>query len=162
MSKRVWVLIAVTLLLALPLQGQAQYKQQKIRFSSLLNGAAKARGLVGLLGIDPSRFHMSQSYSLALMSIGGRSYSQGVYLNSMQYQFSAPLTVNLEWGIMNSPLATMGVQSPFKNGFFLSGASLEYKPSSNFHIGVQYSTYPGYAYPRRFPGQVGWQPQPEK
>jgi hypothetical protein len=74
------------------------------------------------------------------MSLGGHGFSQGVYLNTMSYRFSDPLQVSLQWGIMNQPLG--GVQSLYQNGFFLSGASLEYKPNRNLSIGVQYNNIP--------------------
>ncbi|RMD98192.1 MAG: hypothetical protein D6814_08025 [Calditrichaeota bacterium] len=163
MIKRFAVLLLVVVL-ALPISGFGQLKSQqrgKINFASLLNGGLRPQGLIGLIGLDPSRFHMSQSYSLSFMNFGGKSFSQGVYLNNLSYQFSIPLTLNLEWGMSHSPLAAAGLNSAFKDGFFLSGASLEYKPSKSFQIGVQYSAYPtagyGYGYPGSYLGQP-WRP----
>ncbi len=150
MMKRAWVLVWLITILSLPATGLSQFKSQqqgKVNFASLLSSGVRPQGLIGILGLDPSRFHMSQSYTLAVMSMGGKSFSQGIYLNRMSYQFDSPLTLNLEWGIMNSPLASVGLNSPYKNGFFLSGASLEYKPSDNFQIGIQYSSYPSYSRP---------------
>ena len=148
MLKRFPIVLLVVILLS-PAAGFGQLKSQqkaKINFASLLNGGSQSRGLIGLIGIDPSRFHMSQSYSLSLMSFAGQSFSQGVYLNNISYSFNIPLTLNVEWGMINSPLASVGLKSPMKDGFFVSGASLEYKPSKNFQVGIQYSTYPNAGY----------------
>ncbi len=150
MMKRAWVLLLLIAIMSLPASSFGQFKSQqkgKVNFASLLSSGQGSQSLFGILGLDPSRFHMSQSYTLAVMSMGGKSYSQGIYLNRMSYQFESPVTLNLEWGVMNSPLASVGLNSPFKNGFFLSGASLEYKPSENFQIGIQYSNYPLYSRP---------------
>ncbi len=155
--------IIMLVLLSLPVAGLAQFKAQqrsKINFASLLSGGLQPQGLVGMIGLDPSRFHMSQSYTLSFMNIGGQSFSQGVYLNTMSYRFNIPLTLNVQWGMRHSPLAAAGINSPFKNGFFLSGASLEYKPSKNFQIGVQYSTYPRYLYGGGL--NRGWYRYPEE
>lgn len=142
-------IVAIAILLGIPSLGFGQLKSQeqsKINFASLLRYGLQPQGLVGALGLNPDRFHMRQSYSLSYMSGGGQAFSQGVYLNSMRYDISNPLSVSLEWGMLHQPLSAAGVNSPFQNGFFLSNASLEYKPSKNLQIGVQYSTNP-YAYP---------------
>lgn len=150
---RVLALVFVVTLL-LPVTGFSQFKDQeagKINFASLLSGGLQPRGLIGMIGLDPSRFHMSQSYTLSLMTIGGQSFSQGVYLNTMRYDFNVPVTVSLQWGVMHSPLSAAGVNSLYNNGVFLSGASVEYKPSENFEIGIQYSSYPhSYFYNRPY------------
>jgi hypothetical protein len=84
------------------------------------------------------------------MSAGGHGFSQGVYLNTMSYRVADPLQLSLQWGIMNQPLASFGVAPMYQNGFFLSGANLEYKPSKNVSLGVQFSSYPaGYYSPYR-------------
>jgi hypothetical protein len=147
-SKNVkWLAVA---LVALPVlafgQLKAQLKPQS--FSQLLT---QPQGLVGLIGLDPNRFSMQQSYSLSYMSLGGHDFSQGVYLNTMSYRFSEPLQVSLQWGVMNQPLSGLGVPSLYQNGIFLSGASVEYKPSRNLSIGVQYNRRPGGLWYRGYP-----------
>src|SRR5574342_898980 len=123
-------------MLLLPVLAFGQLKEQlKPRsFSQLLT---QPQGLLGLIGINPDRFSMQQSYSLGYMSLGGRGYSQGVYLNTMSYRLFDPLQVSVQWGVMNQPLSGVGVPSLYQNGFFVSGASVDYKPSRNLSIGVQ-------------------------
>jgi hypothetical protein len=139
------VLFAVVLLL-LPVVAFGQLKeQQKSRpFSQILtSGLTQAQGLAGLIGLDPNRFSMQQSFSLSYISLGGHGYSQGVYLNTMAYRFSDPLKISLQWGVLNQPLGNFGVPSLYQSGFFFSGASLEYKPSRNLSIGLQVNRTPG-------------------
>jgi len=119
--------------------GQLKEQLKPQSFSQLLT---QSQGLVGLIGLDPSRFSMQHSYSLGYTSFGGHGFSQGVYLNTMSYRLSDPLQVSLQWGMINQPF---GGASLYKNGFFLSNASVEYKPNRNFSIGVQYNQIPASA-----------------
>lgn len=110
--------------------------------SMLTKGYAQPGGIFGFLGLDPNKFSMTQSYSLSFMAAGGQGFGQGMYLNTMRYRFSQPLTLSLQWGILHEPFKGAGLPSAFGSGFFVSGASLDYAPSKNFKIGVQYSSYP--------------------
>jgi len=102
-----------------------------------------------LLGIDMSRFFMSHSYSMSYMSMGGQGFTQGLYLNTMSYQFTIPLTVSLQLGMAHNPFQGNKTANILQNGFFLSGAQVRYKPSKNTTIQLDfrqmpYQNYPGY------------------
>ena len=56
---------------------------------------------------------------------------------------------------MNQPLSSLGVPSMYQNGFFLSGANLEYKPSKNMSVGIQFNSYPAGSY---YPYRTGYHP----
>lgn len=147
--KRTQVLAALFVTLALPALAFGQLKEQTKppSFSQLLTqGLSAPRGLAGLLGLNPNRFTMQQSYSLSYLSAGGNGYSQGLYLNTMSYQVSDPLSVSLQWGMMNQPLGTLGVSPLYQSGFFFSGANVEYKPSDKFSVGLQINSYPASNY----------------
>jgi hypothetical protein len=141
MRNRILLSLAAVLVF-LPVLAFGQLKEQlkPQSFSQLLT---QPQELVGWLGLNPNRFSMQHSYSLSYMSLGGHGFSQGVYLNTMSYRFSDPLQVSLQWGVLNQPFGSFGVPSLYQNGLFVSGASLEYKPSRNFSIGVQYNNIPG-------------------
>jgi len=133
-------------LLLIPSLAFAQLKQQEepVHFSNwLTRGLNSPQGVAGLFGFDPDRFSMQQSYSLSYGSLAGRSYSQGVYLNTMGYQLNDEMNVSLQWGVLNQPLGSLGVSPLYDSGFFISNARFEYKPSSNFSMGVEFSKYPG-------------------
>lgn len=151
--KRILSLLSIVLL-AMPLVAHAQLKSQNpqdVNYSTLLGRDGMQRGgLLSSIGLDPARFSMSHSYTFSVMSLGGHSFSQGVYLNSMSYQVSDPVRVNVEWGVQHQPFGGNAFGSQQPSSFFLSGASVEYKPSQNFKIDVQYSNYPTmYHYQRR-------------
>jgi hypothetical protein len=134
-------ILLLSMLILLPVLAFGQLKEQTKPqpFSKLLT---QSPGLAGLIGLNPNRFSMQQSYSLSYMSLSGHGFSNGVYLNTMSYQLADPLLVSFQWGMMNQPLGSFGVPSLYQNGFFVSGASVEYKPSRNLSIGVQFNHNP--------------------
>ncbi|MBN1465520.1 hypothetical protein JXA02_07155 [candidate division KSB1 bacterium] len=135
--------------LLLPLLGFGQFKTQAkpMDFTDRLQSGAN----IGILGIDPSRFSMAHSYSMSYMSAGGQGFTQGLYLNTMSYQFSLPLTVSLQLGMAHNPFQGDNTANILQNGFFVSGAQVKYKPTEKTTIQLEfhqmpYQHYPGYHY----------------
>lgn len=123
----------------------AQLKQDaKVDMAkALTQPTAKIQGIVGLLGLDPSKFSMSQSYSLSFITGGGHSYNQGLYLNTMRYQFSNPLSMFLQLGFVHQPLGSLGEKNfQQQSEVFVSGVGLEYKPAENFRMQFEFSQQP--------------------
>lgn len=147
---RFTTLIFICCMFTIPSHLSAQYSdnsKEKIDFPSLLMGGNKsAAGLSNFLGIDTNRLHMSQSYQISYGMMGGHSLSQGIYLNTLRYDFNIPLKLQLQWGVAHNPLMASGMQSPLKSGLFLSGASLEYQPTDNMKLELGISSYPRYEY----------------
>ena len=154
-------LLLLTAMMLLPLFAFGQLKETAApqHFSKILttDPQTPSKGLVGWLGLNPARFSMSQSYSLSYLSYGGRGFSQGVYLNTMQYQLADPLSVRVQWGVTHQPFAGAGLPGIYGNGLFLSGANVEYKPSEKLRIGLSIDSYPpgalspnAYEYDRRY------------
>ncbi|MBI3006510.1 MAG: hypothetical protein HYY49_14020 [Ignavibacteriales bacterium] len=92
---------------------------------------------------DPSRLTMHHSYSLSYSSFGGQGLSLGVYTNSLLYQFSDPLSVQFDISLMHSPYNTFGNEFG-KNfsGVYLSRAQLNYKPTDNMWLQIQFRQVP--------------------
>lgn len=134
------------MIVSLPALAFAQLKSQTKPMdmtNSLRNPLGIGKSAMGWLGLDPSRLTMLQSYQMSFMSAGGNSYTQGLYLNTLMYQFSSPLTLAVQWGIAHQPLSSFGGASLLNNGPFLSGAQLRYQPAKNFSVELEYSQYPG-------------------
>jgi len=142
MRRASFVIIAAVLLPALSF-GQLKENQKLPPFSTLLTSPqAASRGVIGLLGLNPSRFSMQQSYSISYMSYGGKGFSQGMYLNTMQYQVADPLRVQVQWGVAHQPFASAGLPGIYGSGLFLSNANVEYQPSDKLRIGLSIDSYP--------------------
>lgn len=124
-----------------------QMKQDtKVNMSKALTQPTKIQSIVGLLGLDPNRFSMSHSYSLSVGSFGGNSYNQGLYLNTMRYQISNPLSAFVQLGFSHQPFRQQNSQFGQQDQFFVSGAGLKYKPSENFQVQFEFSQRPNSYY----------------
>ncbi len=127
------------LFLVLPISLSAQFKNQAGgNFASHL----RAQSLIQMLGLDPARFSMSQSFTMSYAALGSRTFSQGLYLNTMRYQIAEPLSVALQVGMAGQPLALPGSLPMMNNGFFVSGAQLLYRPTQNSMIRLEFSRMP--------------------
>ena len=152
-------LFIITWVLLLSVSAMAQFKTQArpIDFADRLK--AGVRSGVGILGLDPSRLSMSHSYSMSYMSIGDQGVTQGLYLNTLRYQFAIPLTFTVQWGMAHQPFQGGNSSPLLQNGFFLSGAQLRYQPTENTVIQLDlhqtpYNRFGGY-YPMS-PSGYGW------
>ena len=133
------------LLIVIPTLAFGQFKDgsQPISFSSALkNSIFIGKSAMNLIGLDPSRLNMSQSYQMSYMSMGDQGTTQGVYLNTLSYSFSSPLTLAFQWGIAHQPFPASGNAPFLQNGPFLSGAILRYEPFKNTVIHIEYSRNP--------------------
>jgi len=97
-------------------------------------------GSLGLL--DPERFHMSQSYSMSFFSDGKHSSSAGMYLNTMTYQFSMPISMRLQVGYMHDPSVLFGGPGDALGGgqLFIPNFDVVVRPTKymtiQFHYGM--------------------------
>lgn len=123
--------------------------------------AGSLRSNQSLFLLDPSRFGMQQSYSMQYTSTSMGSFSSGVYLNTLSYRFSIPLTLSVDIGMYNvfhqdfeGQRYESGQQTTQKPQFLLPRIGLEYKPTANTTFSLQimqmndaYRAYgPGYFY----------------
>lgn len=102
----------------------------------------KTKGFLDHL-LDPSRFSMSHSYSLSLFNFGNQSINQGLYLNTMTYRISDPLLMQVAIGFLHQPFGGFQGQGEGQNGkMFVQRAMLQYKPSKNMTLTIDYRSIP--------------------
>jgi hypothetical protein len=145
-------------LLVLPCFAVAQFKSQSKSAdlpATLKDPFGIGRAAAGLLGLDPSRLSISHSYQMGYLSMGAKGYTQGMYLNTLAYQFKMPLSVSFQWGIANQPEFGQGGSALMHSGPFISGAQLRYQPSQNFIIQLDYQQFP-YSNPFYGRYRYGW------
>jgi hypothetical protein len=130
-------------------------------------GASRAGDLVNVpsgMGwglLDPSRFRMRQSYSVSYISGSSGSGSLGLYTNNIEYQLFKPLTLHVGLGYLHQPFGSRGANSAglsVDDGFFIPSAGLEYRPSDNFLLMVDFRQYPSGTSPYSRWGYGGWTP----
>jgi hypothetical protein len=120
---------------------------------------------------DPRKLVMRQSYSLSYTSFGGgQGVSLGAYTNSLQYQFSDPLSVQFDVSLMHSPFGGFNDRMARDlTGIHLTRAQLNYRPTENVLFQLQYRQMPsmyflpnGYRDAPFFSGGAGLQSSEEE
>jgi hypothetical protein len=92
---------------------------------------------------DPSRLTIRNSYSLSYTSSGNRGYSIGNLTSSLAYQISNPLWVQFDISLLHSPFNNLGGNfAKDITGVYLSRAELNYRPSKNMLLQIQYRQLP--------------------
>jgi len=124
------ILVAVVLGFAIPINGFAQLKSNSKLpdFTTIL--AQPAAGFLDSF-LDPSKFHMSHSFSMSFGMAGGAQILQNSYVNTMFFQISNNLHLTTNIGIMSTPYHTFGDNSYLNKPVFFGGAQLDYKISDN-------------------------------
>lgn len=145
MKKIVLLLVVLFCLAPAMVFGQLKIQDRPVNVSGELRSMNDQSLFLGFL--DPSKFSMSHSVSMSYFSMGGDGIAQNMYLNTMSYQIADPLMLRVQWGVQNYPFNNLSKDNPmFQNGFFLSGAELNYKPTENMEFNIQFNRMPGYMY----------------
>jgi hypothetical protein len=119
-------------------------KQPDIKSGILNNSSSSLFGL-----FNPDNFKMSHTFDLSYQTSGFGNLALSTYTNSMFYKFNDQLNFQADISLVNSPYNSFGKEfSKQINGIYLSRAQLNYKPSENMNIILQYRSYPaGYYSP---------------
>jgi len=123
-------------------QLKSQIEQPSVS-QSLVHPRTSISSFLGLL--NPDNFLMRHSVSLSYFSAGGRGISLASYTNSMFYRIADPLNVRVDVTLQGSPFGSYGsdLQGGL-NSVYLSRAEVNYQPSKNFFIQLQYHQLPFY------------------
>lgn len=158
---------ACLLICVLSLHALGQYRTQPTSGSTseYLRSHEQGLGLNGVKGLlDPSRMHMSHSVSFGYANGGGTSVSRGLYMNRLDYQISAPLSVTTHLGYQFQPSGPAEWNPARTGNDFVGAVDLNWQPSKNslFRLSVAkgmtpyrgwgYNSYDYYS-PWQFPGR---------
>jgi len=92
---------------------------------------------------DPSRLSVRNSYSLSYSTSGGKGYSLGELTSNIAYQISNPLSVQFDVSLVHSPFSNIGGSfAKDISGIYLSRAELNYRPSKNMFLQIQFRQLP--------------------
>lgn len=143
-------LVAIVVLV-LPVLAFAQLKSQAT--PQKVGDALTKPSVNFLFGfINPERFEMHHSFSMSYMTMGGNNLMLNTYMNTIYYQFSNPLTLRLNLGLVASPYNNFQNSAAFNDTKFFGGAELLYRPSNNMTLRLGINTAPSYLY--SYPYQV--------
>lgn len=145
--------ILVLVLFLASISAFAQYKSDNFSSPSVKDGLIdrSSSPLFGFLNSD--NFQMNHSFNLSYSAFAGQGLSLGVYTNSMFYKFNDKLNLQVDASIVTSPYNTFGEDFTNNiNGLYLSKAALNYMPSKDVMISIQYRQLPGGYYYNPFYG----------
>ncbi len=99
---------------------------------------------------NPENLTMSHSVSMSYTAMGNHGIALGVYTNHLAYKFSEKFNLEVDASLVNSPYSSFGDDFSSRiNGIYLSRARLNYQPSDNTFITLQFRQVPsgmGYGY----------------
>ena len=99
--------------------------------------------------INPENFSMNHSVGMSYSSFGNEGVAMGVYTNKIAYEFNEELSIQLNTSFVNTPFNTLGQNFTNSiNGVYIDNARINYNPSDEFNISLQFSNSP-YGYYNR-------------
>ena len=117
---------------------------------TILQNVKPAISLKSMSLLDPERFSMHQQYMMSFSSTSGNGGLMGMYINSMEYRFNAPLIMRLKVAYQTQTGMLFGRKDSFtglpqsnQGRLFVPSFDLVYKPWKNTTIGIYYRDYSG-------------------
>lgn len=139
-----YVFPALILLVTGSFTTSAQFRGEEPGRPSVREGVYREGQNNYILGfINPDNFEMRHSVSVSYGSIGDQSLGMSMYTNSLRYRISEPLSVRADIAMMFSPFGS--ASSKFTqdlSGIFLRRASIDYRPSKDMQISLQFRSDP--------------------
>ena len=146
--KRIATLLLLGLALCLPATAQ-DLDQAKLAEPNATNSIGVTPVPTPFSLLDLSRIKWSHSYSVSFFSGGGQSGQLGVASTSMFYEFNDKLSLQVNLGILHNPGALWGDKNN-NNATLLPGFRLDYRPTDNVFMSVEYQQVAGGMYPYGF------------
>jgi hypothetical protein len=140
------ILIIIIAAFCMSSMSQAQFRGQEPRSPSVSNGMTQQQQPSGGI-FDLDRLDMMHSVSVSYGMFGDQGLGMSMYVNSMRYRISEPLSVRADIGMMFSPFGSAAnLMRNDISGIFLKRASVDYAPSKDFRLSLQFRNEP-YMYP---------------
>lgn len=139
---------ALITMLLLPSALYSQFRGEEPRRPSVAEGMTQSSGGSAILGFfHPENLEMRHSLSFSYGMFGDQGMGVSMYTNSLRYRIAEPLTVRADISMLFSPFGS--ASSMFKNdlsGIFLRRASIDYQPTKDMQISLQYRNMPTSVY----------------
>ena len=122
-------------------QFKSQEEQQPSPAQYLVRPATSINSILGFF--NPDNFMMRHNFSFSYLSSGGTGLSLASYTNSMFYKIADPLNVRFDLTLQGSPFGQYGsAQQSDLSKLYLSRAELNYRPSENVFVKIEYNQLP--------------------
>lgn len=134
---------------------------------TILQNVKPQISLKNLSLLDPERFSMKQQYLMSFSSTGGNGGLMGMYINSMEYRFNAPLIMRLKVAYQTQTGMMFGNKDSFtglsrnnnQGRLFVPSFDIIYQPWKNTTFGISYRDFTGmntYNPYQRYGSYGGW------
>lgn len=129
----------------------AQFKGEAEKPVDIRDGIVNNNPSSLLLGfINPDNLKINHSISMSYTAFGNQGIALGVYTGSLMYKFSDNFDLQIDASLVNTPYSSFGQEHANQiNGIYLSKAQLNYRPSEDMHITIQFNRIP-YGYYRSY------------
>ena len=117
----------------------------------LRSGGINPLGLRPFSFLDPSRMNFQTSYSMSYFSSGSQGLMQGLFMETVGYRLSNPLSLTLNLGFQHTPYSNFGPDGITRGARFVGGAALNWRPAENMFLHFEVANYPSY-------GSYGYNP----
>jgi hypothetical protein len=141
-TKRLTYLLLLALIV--PSLVQAQFRGEEPGRPDVRDGVYRSSGSGNVLGFfNPDKLEMRHSFSVSYGSMGGEGLGMSMYTNSLRYRISDPLSVRADVAMMFSPFGSFasGLGQDV-SGIYLRRASIDYRPSEDMRISLQFRNDP--------------------
>ena len=150
------LLIAI---LAVPTLALAGANDEGLGVSNYLrSGRLNPLGLKSLGFLDPSRMTFGTSYSMSYATSGSRGLMQGLFMETIGYHLSNPLSLTFNLGFQHTPYSSFGPDGLTRSARFVGGAALDWRPAQNMFLRFEIANYPSYYGMSDY--QPYWRPYP--
>lgn len=145
MRALVYSIVAVVLMYG---SVSAQFKSKMNEEPSVSQSLIRSDDSGLLFGwFDPGKLKMAQSFSMSYQTFGKQGLALGMYTNSLSYQVSEPLSLQMDVSVMHSPYSSLGGDfAKSLSGIYLTRAELNYRPSENTLFQIQFRQLPASLY----------------
>jgi len=114
-------------------------KDHSPRLGDYLGG--KSNISLGLL--DRSRMTINHTVQMGFSSFGGGSMMQSLYATTVGYRVSDPLSLSFTLGMTGNRINAGGVPTTFNS--VVGGARLDYRPTKDLFLRLEFSRGPAYS-----------------
>lgn len=127
---------------------QAQFKGDENKPIDINQGILSSNPVGSLFSfLNSENLSMNHSFGMSYSSFGNDGMALGVYTNKISYEFSEKFDFQINTSFVNTPYNTLGENFTNSiNGVYIDRARINYRPSDDFNISLQFSTRPyGYS-----------------
>ena len=141
MVKKIKYIIALITIISI---GLGQLKSDLSQNNAIFNNPVGSNGSIISL-FDPSRFSMSHSFSMSMLSMNSQSIGVASYTNNMNFLLCDNLQLQTNVTFMQPNMISSNTPNPYSNSQLYFNTALDYSPTENTHFQVSFGNYPMYS-----------------